>query len=148
MIALSIRQPWAWLITRGDKPIENRKWKTGFRGVFLVHAGKSFDWDGYAWVSIHFPGIPMPPAKGFQFGGIVGHARLVDCLEAGSPEADRSPWFSGPFGFLLADATPLPFTPWPGKLGFFRIPLEIGFSGQPGGGLIETPDHPNRRAAP
>ncbi|WP_289241690.1 ASCH domain-containing protein [Delftia sp.] len=37
--ALSIRQPWAWLIVHGYKDIENRDWHTPFRGNLLVHAG-------------------------------------------------------------------------------------------------------------
>jgi hypothetical protein len=38
--ALSIRQPWAWLIVNGQKDIENRCWKTHFRGKIYVHAAK------------------------------------------------------------------------------------------------------------
>lgn len=30
--AISIRQPWAWLIANGFKDIENRDWATKFRG--------------------------------------------------------------------------------------------------------------------
>lgn len=41
--ALSIRQPWAWLIVNNHKPVENRSWPTSFRGRFLVHAGKTRD---------------------------------------------------------------------------------------------------------
>jgi hypothetical protein len=33
--ALSIRQPWAWLICHAGKNIENRPWRTQFRGRFL-----------------------------------------------------------------------------------------------------------------
>jgi hypothetical protein len=36
--ALSIRQPWAWLIANGHKDIENRSWNTNYRGAFLIHA--------------------------------------------------------------------------------------------------------------
>lgn len=32
MKALSIRQPWAWLILHAGKDIENRVWQTRFRG--------------------------------------------------------------------------------------------------------------------
>ena len=39
--ALSIRQPWAWLIVHGFKDIENRDWPTNFRGRLLVHAGQT-----------------------------------------------------------------------------------------------------------
>jgi hypothetical protein len=40
MKALSIRQPWAWLILNAGKDIENRDWLTRFRGPFLIHASK------------------------------------------------------------------------------------------------------------
>lgn len=50
MKALSIRQPWAWLIVNGYKSIENRTWNTRIRGTILIHAGKGFDKEGYAWV--------------------------------------------------------------------------------------------------
>ena len=39
MKVLSIRQPWAWAIVAGFKPVENRTWKTGYRGPLLIHAG-------------------------------------------------------------------------------------------------------------
>ncbi len=38
MKILSIRQPWAYLISSGSKNIENRTWPTKYRGLFLVHA--------------------------------------------------------------------------------------------------------------
>ena len=38
MIAISIRQPWASLILKCGKDIENRSWPTKFRGRILVHA--------------------------------------------------------------------------------------------------------------
>jgi hypothetical protein len=30
--ALSLRQPWAWLVANGYKDIENRSWRTNHRG--------------------------------------------------------------------------------------------------------------------
>lgn len=38
MKALSIKQPWASLIAHGIKDIENRTWKTNFRGKIFIHA--------------------------------------------------------------------------------------------------------------
>src|ERR1051326_1498970 len=43
--ALSVRQPWAWLIIYGGKDIENRDWPTSHRGPTLIHAGKQWDID-------------------------------------------------------------------------------------------------------
>ncbi len=38
MKALSIKQPWASLIAHGIKDVENRTWKTKFRGKIFIHA--------------------------------------------------------------------------------------------------------------
>ena len=118
MKVLSIRQPWAFLIANGFKPVENRTWGTKFRGEFLIHASKSFDREGYAWVRERFPEIDLPLPKDFDRGGIVGAANLYSVATASS-----SPWFSGPFGFCLSHAKPLPFAPLLGRLGFFEVEM-------------------------
>ena len=41
MKAISIKQPWASLIAYGIKDIENRTWRTNYRGRVLIHAGAS-----------------------------------------------------------------------------------------------------------
>jgi hypothetical protein len=114
-LALSIQQPWAWLIVTGHKPVENRDWPTRVRGWIGIHAGQKFDAEGYEWVRREFPQIALPAPAEFARGGIVGRARLVDCVE----EHD-SPWFFGRYGFVFADAEPLPVIGCRGKLGFFR----------------------------
>jgi hypothetical protein len=48
-------------------------------------------------------------------GGIVGRARPDDVVEEHS-----SPWFFGPYGFVLAASEVLPFVRSIGKLGFFE----------------------------
>ena len=45
--ALSIRQPWAWMILNAGKDIENRSWQTDYRGRFLIHAAKGMTQDEY-----------------------------------------------------------------------------------------------------
>ncbi len=114
MKALSIQQPWAWLIANGCKEIENRDWPTKVRGQFYIHAGKKIDKDAIDWIRGEFPHIPLPSE--FEVGGIVGQARIVDCITASD-----SPWFFGKFGFVIKDAIPLPFRPYKGQLGFFEI---------------------------
>lgn len=112
--ALSIRQPWAWLIVHGYKDVENRDWPTRVRGRVLVHAGKKLDREGYNWLRLYHPGIPLPMADQLECGGIVGEATVLDCVDD-----HDSPWFFGRYGFVLGNARPLPFHPMPGKLGFF-----------------------------
>jgi hypothetical protein len=107
--ALSIQQPWAWLIAAGHKDIENRTWPTRFRGRFLIHAGKKFDGHRDEW---DWPSIERPAS--FDMGGIIGEAEIVDCI-TGSP----SPWFAGPFGFVIRNARLVPFRSCRGMLGFF-----------------------------
>ena len=123
MRALSIRQPWAWLIVNGHKDIENREWSTSFRGQILVHAGKTMTRKYYAEVveSLQYQfGADAPPVPAFdqlERGGVVGSARIVACIARSD-----SPWFQGPFGFLLTAARPLPFVEFKGALSFFDVP--------------------------
>jgi len=123
MKALSIRQPWAWLIAHGHKDIENRKWKTKFRGTFAIHTGKAVD----------MCAIDSPPdaiysrGLGLEFelanmpvGGIVGVAQITTCVGHSDSE-----WFDGPWGFEIVNARPIEFIPCPGRLGFFELPAAI-----------------------
>lgn len=119
-MALSIQQPWAWCIIQGHKLVENRTWKTGLRGWVGIHAGKTFDINGYSWICETFPHLVLPRPSGYQFGGIVGRARLVDCVT----NRDGDPWFFGPHGLIFDRVEPLPFTPCRGQLGFF-IPKAV-----------------------
>lgn len=47
MKALSIKQPWAFLISTGQKTIELRSWQTSYRGELLICASAS---EKNAWV--------------------------------------------------------------------------------------------------
>lgn len=116
MKTLSVRQPWAWLIVQGYKHIENRPWTTKVRGEILIHAGKTFDRVGYAWVRLMFPTVPMPRPEEFERGGIVGRVTLVDCVTD-----VESRWACGPQCFVLKAPLPLPFMPVRGLLGFFEV---------------------------
>ena len=116
LMALSIRQPWAWLILNGGKDIENRNWPTRFRGRFLIHAAKGMtraDYEEAGGIAVDI-GITLPPSEQLQRGGIVGEAEIVDCVTD-----SESPWFCGRFGFVLRNAMTLPFAPCLGALRFF-----------------------------
>ncbi len=118
--AISIMQPWAALIVGGHKDIENRTWSTAYRGRVLIHAGKRQDLDALADIaSGRHPVTGEPFAVDYENmdkGGIVGEAEIVDCVSRSD-----SPWFVGPFGFVIRNARPLPFRPLRGQLGFFRV---------------------------
>jgi len=113
--ALSVRQPWAWLIVNGVKDIENRPGRTHLRGPLLIHAGLSRE--GYTknieWVERKH-GISVP--LGLDFGGIVGVVDVIDCVES-----HKSKWFQkGKFGWVMAKPRRLKFRPCKGFLGLFR----------------------------
>lgn len=134
ILALSIRQPWASLIIKCGKDIENRTWATKLRGRIFVHAAKGMtrgeheDAIGFAVDAIRADpknkGAQTRTLRdlGFAFddlprGGIIGTVEIVDCVQS-----SESPWFMGPYGFVLRDPQPLPFQPLKGALGFFAVP--------------------------
>ena len=124
MKALSIRQPWAWLIVNGYKDVENRSWWTSYRGEFLVHASQCMTRDEYGdafdtAMSIN-ESIPFPRREELARGGIVGAATL-----SGVVTRSDSPWFMGDKGFMLRDQRPTPFVPFKGQLGFFDVAENI-----------------------
>lgn len=116
MKVLSIKQPWAWAIIEANKDIENRTWSTKFRGRVLVHASKKFDRDGFLFLfdNLERLGIESLPLS-FKSGGIIGSVELIDCVQNHS-----SPWFVGPYGFILNNPKSMDFIPCKGKLGFFE----------------------------
>ncbi|APW38997.1 hypothetical protein RD110_18765 [Rhodoferax koreense] len=123
MKALSVRQPWAWLIVNGYKPVENRTWETLYRGPVLMHASKTMTAADFEACQIFLASDPLtrhlvdvlPQPLYLPRGGIVGRADVVACQRA-----HESPFFVGPFGHVLANARPLPFTPLTGRLGYFN----------------------------
>ena len=60
MKTLSIRQPFAALICRGIKTIENRSWDTTYRGKLLIHAS------GKPLACPKFDHLPRDFVKGYQ----------------------------------------------------------------------------------
>ena len=133
--ALSIRQPWAHLILCGMKTIENRTWRTDYRGPLAIHAGtkSAADWShAVKDVALRAQGrmsIPLlfEAAAGVspafrdvtttKRGCVLGIVDLVDIVT----ESD-SPWFEGPYGWVLRNprALPVPFV-MPGRLGLFEV---------------------------
>ena len=120
MKALSIRQPWAYMILHCGKDIENRDWSTGYRGRVLIHASKGMtrnEWiSAWDWAKDMGLSIRPPPIAIIERGGIVGSVEIVDCVTDSDSE-----WFCGTYGFVLRNPIILPFKPYKGQLGFFEI---------------------------
>ena len=144
MKALSVRQPWAWALIFGGKPVENRTWRPPSELLgqrFLIHAAKGCTWDEYSYAKAWMEGNVLGPDKVPELselprGGIVGSA----VLRAWADNASRSyhgdsaillrrvldsPWYFGPVGFLCEDRRPLPFIPCKGALGFWEVPTDV-----------------------
>lgn len=120
MKALSVRQPWTWACVAGHKPVENRGWRTHYRGPLALHAAKAFDDEGLTSILATFPELRASLPSAWQLGGIVGVVDVVDCVSH-----HPSRWFTGPFGLVLANPRPVPFVPWRGVLGLFEVPDEL-----------------------
>ena len=155
MKALTICQPFASLIVGGPgiyvgelKRIENRTWRTDFRGKILIHAGKSHKWMPCIY---EFDSRP----KGMPFGALVGTADLVDCLSLGALDsllrnrdktyvsgldprdrrfAEHAQWMwclrnmhaAGPFLWLLEKVRRFEEpVPYPGAQGLFEVPARL-----------------------
>ncbi len=123
--ALSVRQPWAELIVRGLKDVENRTWRNGYRGPVLIHAGQTSEInEAGGFVADLIKSRQVEGADGrFGFllkgvwgiGAVVGVAEITDCVTSSA-----SPWFVGPYGFTLKNARKLPSVRCRGMLGFFN----------------------------
>lgn len=124
MKALTICQPFAELIMRGEKLVENRTWETAYRGRLLIHAGKS-----EAWLRTY---SPLPDHM--DFGCIVGSAHLIGIMHVELVKTHRRivryigglKHVSGPFCWILAEVKrfekPIPYR---GAQGLFDVPEEI-----------------------
>ena len=104
MKILSVRQPWAWLIVAGYKPVENRTWRTSYRGPLLIHASQAMEPEDFPmqreWIETC--GLVIP--EDLPRGAIVGAATLTDVWDKKKFERPGIRWFEGPYGFKMEDA--------------------------------------------
>jgi ASCH domain len=107
---LTVRQPWASLIVAGVKDVENRSWRTNYRGRLGIHAGSRIEQDALE-VHGHLLDEDLP------LGALIGTVTLVDCVDDSS-----SSWaIPGDWHWILADAQPLARPRrMPGKLGLWQ----------------------------
>jgi activating signal cointegrator 1 len=131
--AITICQPFAHLILRGKKRVENRTWFTGYRGPLYIHAGKSRDWlslDRNEAMDVEYK---IPVAE-MAFGAVVAVATLAACVHIDRVGtgylAQKYPWLEehehteGPWCFILEGVRPIGPWPWRGEQGLFDIDPE------------------------
>lgn len=135
--ALSIRRPWPWAIFSPElirlgisKDIENRDWKTYFRGRIAVHVGAGcsdneyesacYDINSYL-TKMGTSGVKIPSLAAMPKSAIVGLVDIVDCVAHSS-----SAWFVGDYGFKLENpvALPKPIS-CSGSLKFWDVPDSV-----------------------
>lgn len=112
MRAISVRQPWAWAIARGYKPVLNQATGTGHRGPLAVYASFRIDL-GSAENHVVRRAVstgwdPADPVT--AIGGIVAVVSLAGvCAPAASPgRCGCGEWASpGAYHWQLADPRPL-----------------------------------------
>lgn len=150
MKAITIKQPWASLIVEGVKDIENRTWKTNFRGRILIHAGEDrkldkkpldmvFNQKQLSVLNELYTELQLCQ-KHEKYGVIIGSIEIVDCVinhESVWAEKTHSwNWLKGDFipkdkrnvvyNWVLAN--PIKFDkpiPCKGKLSFWEFDIVI-----------------------
>lgn len=123
--AIAIKQPYAYLIAHGLKPIENRSWSSKYRGSLLIHASAKPDpyLDDICTAIERDLKITLPDE--FDTGGIVGHVTMTDCKDSFPMDDDTIRyWYTGEWGHVYADAYPVAFVPFKGKLGIFNAEID------------------------
>jgi hypothetical protein len=141
MKALSIKQPWAWLICKGYKDIENRNWSfSPHRELPMkayIHASRDdSDLRDEKVTEFIYSRLGREQAikylqaqqtkvlngervirYGLSFGALIGEVVITGCVKE-----SKSPWFVGPYGFVLANPVlydkPIPYR---GQLGLFEV---------------------------
>jgi hypothetical protein len=110
--AISVRQPWAWAIMYGGKPIENREWRTppGYRGPLLIHAAGGCTLNEYLEGLVFCrarvpPGVVVPKYEDLVRGAVLGAVQLVGTQKNGA--TPKNAWaLPGCLGLVLAEPRP------------------------------------------
>ncbi|OJX63098.1 ASCH domain-containing protein [Dysgonomonas sp. 37-18] len=85
--AISIKQPWAYLICAGIKDVENRTWPTKYRGRVYIHAsakpvGQYFSEGVFTADQLNYliQSKKINLIEKVQLSAIIGHIDIVDCV--------------------------------------------------------------------
>jgi hypothetical protein len=110
MKALSLWQPWASWIARGEKTIETRTWPARYRGPLLICAAKKRD--------------PVLNPERFPVGVAVCVVRLVDCrpMTRGDEEKAMCGCDPGRWAWVLKSIRKIEPFPVRGQPGLFDVP--------------------------
>jgi len=124
MKALSVKNPWAWLIVKGYKDVENRTRRTSYRGRILIHISKQFDWTIRCYPSLNGYALEFDACNAHDLSqAIIGEVTIVDCVEGyKSKWAEPNCW-----NWVLSDPVLYaePILNIKGRLGLWEYSKEI-----------------------
>jgi hypothetical protein len=125
--ALSVRQPWTHAILHGGKNIENRSWPTQLRGTIALHAGRSMEPEEITAFFQFVEGrglsgswLERSAVESLSRGAVLGLVDIVGCVRISD-----SPWFEGPYGFVLDNPRAIDPVPCRGAQKFFELPEDV-----------------------
>jgi hypothetical protein len=98
---LSVVMPWPWLIMKFGKDVENRSWRTDYRGRILIHASKKPDPNTIQIMSHYMAMTTETELRKLLncCGCIIGSVELVDCVQN-----SKSKWAeAGQWHWILRD---------------------------------------------
>lgn len=130
MRALTVRQPWAFLIVEGEKKIEWRSWATKYRGQIVITSSARKPPAG----CLLWDDEPLPQEK-LICSAALGLVNLVDCRPFTADDlhdAFMADWpeeepVSG-YAWVLENARKIEPVPVKGKLNLWRMDDSISLS--------------------
>ena len=132
MKAISIKEPFATLITNGMKKIETRSWKTNYRGEIFIHASgksiaKEFLTNDYV--------VDLIKDMDMNYGNIICRCNLVDCIymdeefleyiKQNPTEYNVGEYKLGRYAWVMQDIEPIYPIPAKGQLNNWNFDGEI-----------------------
>ena len=137
MKVISIKEPFATLITNGMKKIETRSWKTNYRGEIFIHAsGKSI---AKEFLTNDFV-VDLVKDMDMNFGNIICRCNLVDCIymdetfleyiKQNPTEYNVGEYKLGRYAWIMENIEPIHSIPTKGKLNIQTFDGEYKFINQ------------------
>jgi hypothetical protein len=125
MKCLSLRPGWAWAVIFGGKTVENRSWKTNYRGPLVIHASSSrAELHDIVERAQKLSGKKVPDE--IDFGAVIGVVDLVECLPPDTPlKKPDAKWAApGCYHWLFRNPRPCEPVDIKGKLMLWDLPSE------------------------
>ena len=83
--AITIKNPWAHLIAVGIKDVENRTWRTKYRGKVLIHASQKIEYYKNLTLvqlkSLDHENQRKVVKQDFITSAIIGSVEIADCIQ-------------------------------------------------------------------